>query len=370
MAPSPADEQGDPYTLDAVLESQYLFDDSQYFSAVSSNRRTQSRYSRSALAVRAERTNAIGMQSAPVTAPTRMRAQTHVDNRYLNTNGHRSQVQLIGSEFCRRLMQVRGAGDGCGAGKIRSERRHQERRIGDLTSRGKNRIWTDRSAVTCKCAIIRLSQETTEPTSSDLDLTRYRREDILDHSRHKLWHAAAQFTHTLAATVFAVCRALRFAEIVDSDATFCNCAQMANACSISRLVGVRVCVDKWASRGRMISTVCPRRNVSLRARQQRTRFGSTSYRRSIPPQASALAVNILRRVGRVGTRYPNRWWRQLSCAVFVDAGNAIDHFSDRSSTRQYRCSLSPRRRSQYRVDVAQALSDNRSRASSALATLF
>jgi translocation and assembly module TamA len=90
---------GDPYTLDAVLESQYLFDDSQYFRAVEFEPGEPNRETHEVpLSVRADRNKRNRYSiSGGYGTDTNVRGKLTWDNRYINQLGHRSQVQLTGS---------------------------------------------------------------------------------------------------------------------------------------------------------------------------------------------------------------------------------------------------------------------------------
>jgi translocation and assembly module TamA len=91
--------QGDRYTLDAILESQYLFDDSQYFSAVEFEPGVPDRETHEVpLDVHANKNKRNRYSiSGGYGTDTNLRGKLTWDNRYLNMLGHRSQVQLTGS---------------------------------------------------------------------------------------------------------------------------------------------------------------------------------------------------------------------------------------------------------------------------------
>lgn len=92
---------GDPYTVDAMLESQYIFDDSQYFTNVELEPGEPNRDRHTVpLVVRADRNKRNGYAiSGGYGTDTRARGKLGWDTRYLNKEGHRSQVELIGSSI-------------------------------------------------------------------------------------------------------------------------------------------------------------------------------------------------------------------------------------------------------------------------------
>jgi len=90
---------GDPYTAEALLGSQYTFDDSQYFTNVELEPGEPDREAHSVpLSVRADRNKRNGYTaSAGYGTDTRVRGKLGWDTRYLNDKGHRSQLELLGS---------------------------------------------------------------------------------------------------------------------------------------------------------------------------------------------------------------------------------------------------------------------------------
>jgi translocation and assembly module TamA len=94
-------QPGDPYTVDAVLESQYVFDDSQYFTNVELEPGEPDREQHTVpLTVRADRNKRNGYTiSGGYGTDTRTRGKLGWDTRYLNKEGHRSQLELIGSSI-------------------------------------------------------------------------------------------------------------------------------------------------------------------------------------------------------------------------------------------------------------------------------
>jgi len=90
---------GDPYTAEALLGSQYTFDDSQYFTNVELEPGEPDREQHIVpLSVRADRNKRNGYRaSAGYGTDTRVRGKLGWDTRYLNDEGHRSQLELLGS---------------------------------------------------------------------------------------------------------------------------------------------------------------------------------------------------------------------------------------------------------------------------------
>jgi translocation and assembly module TamA len=94
-------QAGDPYSLNAVLESQYLFDDTQYFSAVEFEPGEANRDTHEVpLAIRANanKRNRYSISGGYGT-DTQVRGKLTWDNRFVNHYGHRSQMQLTGSSI-------------------------------------------------------------------------------------------------------------------------------------------------------------------------------------------------------------------------------------------------------------------------------
>ncbi|NLG75145.1 MAG: BamA/TamA family outer membrane protein [Xanthomonadaceae bacterium] len=98
-------EPGDPYTLDSLLRTQYVLDDSLYFSSVDIESGEPDRDQRTVpVTISAEPnrkhrfTTSIGYGS-----DTRMRGRFGWDNRRVNASGHRSKVELIGSSILKQL---------------------------------------------------------------------------------------------------------------------------------------------------------------------------------------------------------------------------------------------------------------------------
>lgn len=92
-------KQGDPYTLDSLLRTQYVLDDSQYFSAVSLETGTIDREALTVpITVSAEpnRKHRFGT-SLGYGTDTEARGKFTWDNRRVNRDGHRFKVELLGS---------------------------------------------------------------------------------------------------------------------------------------------------------------------------------------------------------------------------------------------------------------------------------
>lgn len=92
-------QEGDPYSVDVLLESQYILDDSQYFTNVELEPGIPDREAHIVpLTVRAQRNKRnLYAPSVGYATDTRVRGKLIWDNRYINKNGHRSQVELIAS---------------------------------------------------------------------------------------------------------------------------------------------------------------------------------------------------------------------------------------------------------------------------------
>jgi translocation and assembly module TamA len=98
-------KQGDPYTLDSLLRTQYVLDDTQYFSLVDID---------SAEPDRATRTVAVKITAEPsrkhrfavslgYATDTRVRGKFTWDNRRVNDSGHRLKTELIGSSVVKAI---------------------------------------------------------------------------------------------------------------------------------------------------------------------------------------------------------------------------------------------------------------------------
>jgi translocation and assembly module TamA len=92
--------EGDPYSLDLLLESQYVLDDSQYFTNVELEPGVPDEETHEVpLAVRAQKNKRnVYTPSIGYGTDTGIRGKLTWDNRYVNDSGHRSQVQLIASQ--------------------------------------------------------------------------------------------------------------------------------------------------------------------------------------------------------------------------------------------------------------------------------
>lgn len=91
--------EGDPYSLDAVLQSQYVLDDSQYFSSSEVISETPDPVTHTVpVTVRAKenRHNSYAI-SAGYGTDTRARGKLTWTDRLVNTRGHRAKVELTGS---------------------------------------------------------------------------------------------------------------------------------------------------------------------------------------------------------------------------------------------------------------------------------
>jgi translocation and assembly module TamA len=98
-------QQGDPYTLDSLLRTQYTLDDSQYFSSVNIETGT---VDREALTVPVTVTAEPNRRHRFATSlgygtDTEARGKFTWDNRRVNRDGHRFKVELLGSSVIKEL---------------------------------------------------------------------------------------------------------------------------------------------------------------------------------------------------------------------------------------------------------------------------
>jgi translocation and assembly module TamA len=91
--------EGDPYTLDSLLRTQYVLDDSQYFKGVDIDSGDPDRADRSVpitISAEANRRHRYGASIGYAT-DTRARGKFTWEDRRVNESGHRAKVDLIGS---------------------------------------------------------------------------------------------------------------------------------------------------------------------------------------------------------------------------------------------------------------------------------
>lgn len=91
--------EGEPYTLDALLRTQYVLDDTQYFSGAeveTGDRDPQTLTVPVTIKAQPNRRNRYAI-SAGYATDTRWRGRLTWDNRLVNRSGHRLQAELIGS---------------------------------------------------------------------------------------------------------------------------------------------------------------------------------------------------------------------------------------------------------------------------------
>ena len=98
-------QSGDPYTLDSLLRTQYVLDDSQYFSAVSIETGT---VDRAALTVPVTISAEPNRRHRFATSlgygtDTEVRGKFTWDNRRVNRDGHRFKVELLGSSIIKEI---------------------------------------------------------------------------------------------------------------------------------------------------------------------------------------------------------------------------------------------------------------------------
>ncbi len=98
-------KQGDPYTLDSLLRTQYVLDDSQYFSAVNIETGTIDREALSVpvtVSAQPNRRHRFAT-SLGYGTDTEVRGKFTWDNRRVNRDGHRFKVELLGSSIIKEL---------------------------------------------------------------------------------------------------------------------------------------------------------------------------------------------------------------------------------------------------------------------------
>lgn len=96
---------GDPYTLDSLLRTQYVLDDSLYFSGVDIESGELDRATRTVpitVTANANRKHRFAT-SLGYGTDTRVRGRFTWDNRRVNERGHRSKVELLGSSVIKQL---------------------------------------------------------------------------------------------------------------------------------------------------------------------------------------------------------------------------------------------------------------------------
>lgn len=98
-------QSGDPYTLDSLLRTQYVLDDSQYFSAVNIETGTVDREALTVpvtVSAQPNRRHRFAT-SLGYGTDTEVRGKFTWDNRRVNSDGHRLKVELLGSSIIKEL---------------------------------------------------------------------------------------------------------------------------------------------------------------------------------------------------------------------------------------------------------------------------
>jgi translocation and assembly module TamA len=98
-------KEGDPYTLDSLLRTQYVLDDTQYFSLVDIDSADPNRETRTVpvkISAEPSRKHRYAVSLGYAT-DTRVRGKFTWDNRRVNESGHRFQTELIGSSVVKQL---------------------------------------------------------------------------------------------------------------------------------------------------------------------------------------------------------------------------------------------------------------------------
>ena len=358
-------KQGDPYTLDAILESQYLYDDSQYFRAVTIEPGAPNRETREVpLVVRAERNRRNRYSvSAGYGTDTDARGKLAWDNRFLNTRGHRLQTQLTGSSILQEagvkyvvpVMDV-------ALEKLEADVFIREEELGDLLSRrtGLGLGLTQVLGQWQRSIFVRLSNEKTESVAAASEVPEGSTfliipgisfatmpPTLLERKRRR-YSINAELTGS--------------PETLGSDATFLQL----------RTTGERVfdLAPRWdlRLRGQVGLTWSDNFNT-LPASHRFFAGGDNSIRgfglNELSPVDEATGTRVGARYLLVGSVELERALpvifgiSNLSAATFVDAGNAFDRFSD---PIEYSAGLGLRYNlagvASIGVDVAQALSQS------------
>jgi translocation and assembly module TamA len=374
-------KSGDPYTLNAVLESQYLFDDSQYFTAVEFEPGEPNHDTHEVpLAVRAEKNkrNRYAIAGGYGT-DTNVRGKLTWDDRYRNSRGHRSQIELTGSGVLQQatakyvipVMDV-------ALEKFEVNVGVKKEQLGDLTSRrgelgfGLTEVFSTWQRV----LFLQLSQETSEPTSGNADPS------SVPQGKTFLLIPGISFG-TLPPNLLQATnrRYSLYAELTGSPKTLGSDATFLQL----RTNGERVfdLAPRWRTRVRgQLGLTWSEDFDSIPITHRFFAGGDNSVRgfglNELSPLDPATGAHVGGRYLAVGSvelerDIANRWLPEnLSGAVFVDAGNALNSFSD---PLEYSVGVGLRYRlvgvASIGFDVAQALSENRSpRLHLRLATLF
>ena len=98
-------KQGDPYTLDSLLRTQYVLDDSQYFSTVNIESGTADRDALTVPVTVSAEPNRKHRYAASLGygTDTEARGKFTWDNRRVNRDGHRFKMELLGSSIIKEL---------------------------------------------------------------------------------------------------------------------------------------------------------------------------------------------------------------------------------------------------------------------------
>jgi translocation and assembly module TamA len=360
---------GDPYTLDAVLESQYLFDDSQYFRAVEFEPGEPNRETHEVpLTVRAgkNKRNRYSISGGYGT-DTNIRGKLTWDNRYVNDLGHRSQVQLTGSSLLKEvsatyIVPVQDVA----LEKVEFGALAKEEELGDLLSR-KSQIGVSLTQVLStwqRVVFFRLSNETTTSVHAG--------------------ETAATATSTPAGEVFLVIPGISFATMPPSllEREPRHYSMYSELSGSSETLGSNVSFLRLRTDLEWILKIAPRWHMRLRGQVGITSshdFDSVpaSYRFFAGGDNSVrgFGLNELSPVNDQGARVGGQYLlfgsveferdlpkifgiENLGVATFFDAGNAFDNFNDFKI--EYSVGVGARYRlagiASIGVDIAQALS--------------
>lgn len=343
---------GDPYSLDALLRSQYVLDDSQYFATVEvQTGRRDTQALTVPVTVRAE-PNRKHRYAASVgyATDTKTRGRLSWDNRRINDRGHRSKVELTGSSVVssvtgRYIIPVRDIA----LEKLELAVGWTEEELGDTLSTRTELIpgLTQVKGNWQQVLFVRLNNETTELAGSES--TQFL---IIPGISYATLPPGVLTTDPRHWSLFG--------ELTGSPSTFGSDASYLRF----RAEGERVydLSEKWHVRLRgQIGASWVADFSELPASQRFFAGGDRSVRGFALNELSPMDADG----NRIGARHmiaasfelERDVWRNLRVAAFYDIGNAIDDFSD---PLEYSVGVGVRWQIavvSLGVDVAQALSE-------------
>jgi translocation and assembly module TamA len=384
-------QSGDPYSLNAVLESQYLFDDSQYFSAVEFEPGEPNRETHEVpLTVRAKKNKrnryGIGGGYGTDTGP---RGKFTWDNRYLNSLGHRSQLELIASSIVKSATAryIVPVGD-VALEKFETVATGKKEELGALLSRRVELEFglTQAMSTWQRVLFVRLSEENNELLNPDTDPTTA---TTVTTNTNTLAILGKQFLIIPGISIATLPPSLLersqrrysvYAELTGSPKSFgSDVSFLQLRTSAEKVFDI---APLWRGRLRGQVGITWTSDFDFMPASHRFFAGGDNSVRGFGLNELSPVDDKNRRVGgrhllvasaELERDIPNRWFgNNLGAAVFVDGGNAINNFND---PLEYSTGIGLRYRlagvASIGVDVAQALSENRSpRLHLRLATLF